>query len=165
MMCIQNLVLFCQFVLKILSKNQFLTSVKGRNSVANLRKTISYNTNIDLVNDIVYTEFGLNLSIRSQDIEQKPNSDVNLRKTIIYDTNINFVNDNVYTKFNLNRSIRFQDIEQKLNSDVNEGRNSVANLPKFELIHAFMYVPFTHKNEEDPIKNEGARVFTRFLPL
>ena len=77
MMCIQNLVFFCQFILKILSKNQFLTSIKGRNSVANLRKTIIYNTNIDLVNDNVYTKFGLNLSILSQDFEQKPNSDVN----------------------------------------------------------------------------------------
>ena len=123
MMCIQNLVLFCQFILKILSKNQFLTSIKGRNSFANLRKTMIYNTNIDLVND------------------------------------------NVYTKFGLNRSIRFQDIEQKLNSDVNQGPNSVANLPKFELIQAFMHVLDTCKNEEDPIKNEGARLFTRFLPL
>ena len=77
MMCIQNLVLFCQFVLKILSKNQFLTSIKGRNSFAILRKTIIYNTNIDLVNDNVYTKFGLNRSIRFQDIEQKLNSDVN----------------------------------------------------------------------------------------
>ena len=77
MMCIQNLVLFCQFVLKILSKNQFLTSIKGRNSFANLRKTMIYNTNIDLVNDNVYTKFGLNWSIRFQDIEQKLNSDVN----------------------------------------------------------------------------------------
>ena len=77
MMCIQNLVLFCQFVLKILSKNQFLTSIKGRKSVANLGKTIIYNTNIDLVNDNVYTKFGLNLSICSQDIEQNPNSDIN----------------------------------------------------------------------------------------
>ena len=68
-MCIQNLVKFCKFVLEILSKNQILTSIKGRNSVANLRKTIVYNTNIDLVNDNVYTKFGLNLSIRSQDIE------------------------------------------------------------------------------------------------
>ena len=76
-MCIQNLVLFCQFVLKILSKNQFLTSIKGRNSFANLRKTMIYNTNIDLVNDNVYTKFGLNRSIRFQDIEQKLNSDVN----------------------------------------------------------------------------------------
>ena len=77
MMCIQNLVLFCQFVLKILSKNQFLTSIKGLNSFANLRKTMIYNTNIDLVNDNVYAKFGLNRSIRCQDFEQKLNSDVN----------------------------------------------------------------------------------------
>ena len=76
-MCIQNLVLFCQFVLKILSKNRILTSIKGSNSVANLRKTKIYNTNLDLVTDDVYTKFCLNLSIRSQDIEQKPNFDVN----------------------------------------------------------------------------------------
>ena len=77
MMCIQNLVLFCHFVLKILSKNQILTSIKGRNSVANLRKTKIYNTNLDLVTDNVYTNFGLILSIPSQDIKQKPNFDVN----------------------------------------------------------------------------------------
>ena len=35
LMNIKNLVLFCQFILKILSKNQILTSIKGRNSVAN----------------------------------------------------------------------------------------------------------------------------------
>ena len=40
------------------------------------KKTI-YNTNKNLVNDGVYTKFGLNLFILSQDIEQKPNSDVN----------------------------------------------------------------------------------------
>ena len=74
MMSIQNLVLLCQLVLK---KNQILTSIKGRNSVANLRKTKINNTNIDLVNDNVYTKFGLNLYIRSQDIEQKPKFDVN----------------------------------------------------------------------------------------
>ena len=58
-------------------KNQFLTSMKGRNSFANLRKTIIYHTNIDLVNDNVFTKFGLNRSISFQDIEQKLNSDVN----------------------------------------------------------------------------------------
>ena len=36
-------------------------SLKGRNSVANLRKTKIDNTNVDLVNDNVYTKFGLNL--------------------------------------------------------------------------------------------------------
>ena len=76
-MCIQNLVSICLFFLKILSKNQILTSIKGFNSVANLRKTLIYDTNIDLVNDNVYTKFCLNLSIRFEDIEQKLNSDVN----------------------------------------------------------------------------------------
>ena len=36
---------------------------------------------------------------------------------------------------------------------------------KFELIQAFMHVLVTCKNEDDRFKNEGARVFTRFLPL
>ena len=76
-MCIQNLVQFCPFILKIWSKNLILESIKGCNSVANLRKTTIYNTNVDLVNDDVCTKFGLILSIRSQDIEQKPNSDIN----------------------------------------------------------------------------------------
>ena len=76
-MCLQSLVSFCQFVLKILSKNQILISIKGRNSVENLRKTMIYNTNVDLVNDNMYTKFGLNRSIRFQDIEQNLNSDVN----------------------------------------------------------------------------------------
>ena len=76
-MCIQNLVKFCPFILKIWSKNLILESIKGRNSDANLRKTTIYFTNVDLVNDDVYTNFGLILSIRSQDIEQKPNFDVN----------------------------------------------------------------------------------------
>ena len=76
-MCIQNLVKFCPFILKIWSKNLILESIKGRNSVENLRKTTIYNTNVDLVTDNVYTNFGFILSIRSQDIEQKPNFDVN----------------------------------------------------------------------------------------
>ena len=58
-----------QLVLKTLSKNQNLTSIKGRNPVANLQKTMVYITNVDLVNDNEYTKFDLILSIRSQDIE------------------------------------------------------------------------------------------------
>ena len=76
-MCIQNLVSICQYVLKILRLNQILSSIKGRYSFANLRKTMIYDTNIDLVNDNVYTKFGLNRSICFQDIEQKLSSDVN----------------------------------------------------------------------------------------
>ena len=76
-MCIQNLVSICLFVLKIFSKNQILTLINGRNSVANLRKTMIYITNADLVNYYVHTKIGLNRSIRFQDIEQKLNSGVN----------------------------------------------------------------------------------------
>ena len=74
-MSIQNLVSICLLFLKILSKNQILTSIKNGNSVANSRKTMIYDTNIDVVNDNVYTKFGHNRSICFQDIEQKLNSD------------------------------------------------------------------------------------------
>ena len=69
-MSIQKLVSLYQFVLKLLSKNQILTSIKGHNSLANLQKKTSiYDTDVDLVNDDVYTKFGLILSICPQDIE------------------------------------------------------------------------------------------------
>ena len=131
MMCIQNLVLFCQLVLKILSKNQILTSIKGRNSVTNLRKTKIYNTNLDLVTDnlciqtlVSFCQFVLKILSKNQILTsiKGRNSLANLRKTTIYYTKEDLVNNNVYTKFGLNRSIRFQDIEQKLNSDVNQGQ-------------------------------------------
>ena len=77
LMCILNLVGFCQFVLKILSGNKILTSIKGRNSVKILRKMTGNNPKLDLVNVDVHTKFGRILSIRSQDIERKRNSDVN----------------------------------------------------------------------------------------
>ena len=76
-MRIQNLDGFCQFVLKILSGNKILTSIKGRNSVKILRKMTGNNPKLDLVNVDVHTKFGQILSIRSQDIERKQNSDVN----------------------------------------------------------------------------------------
>ena len=77
LMCIQNLVRFCQFILKILSGNEILMSIKGRNSVKIWRKMTGFNPKLDLVNADVDTKFGQILSIRSQDIERKRNSDVN----------------------------------------------------------------------------------------
>ena len=77
MTCIQNLVRFCILVLNILSGNEILTSIKGRNSVKLLRKMTGNNPKLDLVNVDVHTKFGRILSIRSQDIERKRNSDVN----------------------------------------------------------------------------------------
>ena len=77
LMCIQNLVGFCQFVLKILSGNQILSSIKGHNSVKILRKITGNNPKLDLVNVDGQIKFGRILSNRSQDIERKQNSDVN----------------------------------------------------------------------------------------
>ena len=77
LLCTQNLVGFCQFVLKILSGNEILTSIKGRNSVKILQKMTVNDPKLDLVNVDVHTKFGWILSIRSQDIERKRNSDVN----------------------------------------------------------------------------------------
>ena len=37
--------------------------------------------------------------------------------------------------------------------------------PKIKLIQTFMVVFVTCKNEEDPFKNEGARMVTTDLPL
>ena len=75
--CIQILVRFCQFILKILSGNEILTSIKGRNSVKILRKMMGNNPKVDLVNADVHTKFGQILLICSNDIERKRNSDVN----------------------------------------------------------------------------------------
>ena len=57
-MCIQNWVKFCALVLKRLSGNEILTSIKDNNSVANLQKLTFYHPSLDLVNANVYTKFG-----------------------------------------------------------------------------------------------------------
>ena len=77
LMCIQNLVRFCRFILKILSGNKILMSIKGSNSVKIWRKMTGYIPKLDLVNVDVHTKFGQILTICSQDIERKRNSTVN----------------------------------------------------------------------------------------
>ena len=58
LMCIQILVTFCPLVLKILSGKEILTSIKGRNSVVNLRNLKLYNPNLDIIYVNVYKKFG-----------------------------------------------------------------------------------------------------------
>ena len=91
-MCIQNLVTFCPLVLKILSGNEILTSIKDRNSVANMRNLTLYNPNV-----------------------------ANLQNLTVYNPNLDIINVNVYTKFGYILSIGSQDIERKRNSDINQG--------------------------------------------
>ena len=104
----QNLVKFCPFILKILSGNEILTSIKGRNSAANFRKMTFYNPNLlDLINTNVYTKFvkfcrfiikilsgnKILTSINGR------NSVTNLRNLTLYNPNLDIINVNVYTKF------------------------------------------------------------------
>ena len=77
MMHIERLVRFCQFVLKVLSGNKFLASIKGKNSVKILRKMTGNNPKLDLVNVVLHTKFGQILSNYSQDIDRKRNFDSN----------------------------------------------------------------------------------------
>ena len=76
-MHMQPLVKISQTVLKILGRNKILTSIKGHNSVINLRILTRNNPNLDLVNIKAYANFGKFLLISSQDIERKRNLDIN----------------------------------------------------------------------------------------
>ena len=51
-----GLIIFILF--QDIEPNETLSSIKGRNSVANLRKMKLYNPKIDLINDNVHTAFG-----------------------------------------------------------------------------------------------------------
>ena len=106
-MSIQNLVKFCPLVLKILSGNEILTSIKGRNSVANLGNLTLYNPNLDTINVNVHTKLvkfcPLVLKILSGNeiltSIKGHNSVANLRKITLYNPNLDLINANVYTKF------------------------------------------------------------------
>ena len=74
-----DLITFRQFVLKILSENEILTSIKGHNCLIKLRKLPHTNHNLDCVHVNAFAKFGQISSICSQDIKQKYNSDINQR--------------------------------------------------------------------------------------
>ena len=52
----KKLVRFCQFVLKVLSGNKILTSIKSQKSVKILRKMTGNNPKLGLVNVVVHTK-------------------------------------------------------------------------------------------------------------
>ena len=125
----KRMVRFCEFILKILSGNEILTSIKGRNALKIYRKITGNNPKLDIVNVDVHTNFGQILSIRSQDIERKRNSDVNqglysvkiLRKMTGNSPKLDHANVDVHTKFGQILSIHSPDIERNQNSDINQG--------------------------------------------
>ena len=126
-MCMQNLVLIGLFVFKILSKNSILTSIKGRNSVANLPK-------FELIQPFMHA-----LLTCKNGEDQIENEGARLFTRFLP---LQFYGD-------YSRCIR--------------AAGSAVHGPiwsNFEIVQDFMVVLLTCKNEEDPIKNKGARVFT-----
>ena len=73
-MHMQNLVLFHQFVLKILRGNEILMIIKSHNSVADIQTLTRNNPKLDLVKVNACAKFDQIPSICSQDIEQKLNN-------------------------------------------------------------------------------------------
>ena len=65
-------------VLKILSRNKILTSIKGHNSVTSMQRITGNNPNpvLDIFNLNAYMKFGEILSSCSPDIKWKQNSDI-----------------------------------------------------------------------------------------
>ena len=57
---------------------------------------------------------------------------------------------------------RLYDVFFFRSSRATNSKVSCGILPKFKLIKAFIVVLVSCKNEEGPLKNEGARVLTRF---
>ena len=70
-MHLQNLVKIHLFILQILSGNEILSSLKGRNSVTNSRKWTLNNPKLDVVNINACAKSGQNPLIHSQDIQRK----------------------------------------------------------------------------------------------
>ena len=106
-MCIQNLVTFCPLVLKILSGNEILTSIKDRNSVANLQNLTVYNPNLDISmlmciqNLVKFCPLVLKILSGNEILRsiKGRNSVANLRNLTLYNPNLDLINVNVYTKF------------------------------------------------------------------
>ena len=108
LMCIQNLVKFCPLIIKKLSGNKILRSIKGRNSVANLRNLTLYNPNLDIININVYT---INLVKFCRSVLKILSGNeiltsikghysvANLRIMTLYNLNLDLINVIVYTNF------------------------------------------------------------------
>ena len=117
LMCIQNLVRLCQFVLEILSGNKILTSIKGCNSVKILRKMMGDNPKLDHVNVDVHhaiqnlvrlCQFVLEILCGNKILTSIKgcNSVKILRKMMGSNPKLDHVNVDVHTKFGQILSIR-----------------------------------------------------------
>ena len=137
-MCLQNLILFRLFVLKILSKTPILTSIKGHYSVANLpKKCFTILSMIICIQNLVLFRVFI-LKILSKNLIlasiKGRNPVTNLQKLMRDNPNLGIVHVNVCTKFCLILSIRSQDIQKKQNRNngMNEGQGESRIAPLFQ---------------------------------
>ena len=155
-MCIQNVVKFCPFVLKILSGNEIQTSIKGCNSVTNLRKMTVHEPNLDLVNINVYTFFFVKLCpfvLKILSRKEILTSIKGRKKMMFKNPNLDHVNINVYTKFCQLLSICSQNIE----------RNKILTSVKGCNCYKFAKKKMTFNNPNLDLVN--INVFTKFGPI
>ena len=112
-----------QFVLKILSRNEILTSIKGHNSVINLYKLMCNNPNLDMQNLAKFHQFVLKILSGNEILTSiKGHISVkNFGKLMRNNHNLDLVNINAYAKISQIPSIHSQVIERKRNSDINQG--------------------------------------------
>ena len=171
-MCIQNLVLIGLFVFKILSKNSILTSIKGSNSVANLPK-------FELIQAFMHVLLTCKNEVdQLKMMEPLCSQDFSHYKSmgIFPDAQGQLTTQSLVRSGRILNSLEMSLLPasmKKIRSKIEFFRWARADNSgvgggiwlKFELIQAFMHVLVTCKNEDDQIQNEGARVFTRFLPL
>ena len=112
----QNFFKFHLIVLNILSGNEILTSIKGHNSVINLRKLTCNNPNLDLVNINAYANFAHQFVLKILSGNEILTSIkglysvINFQKLTLNNPNPDLVNINAYAKFGQIPSICFQNI-------------------------------------------------------
>ena len=98
LMCIQHLVKFCPFILKILSGNKILTSIKGLNFTANLRKVTLYLSIISMLmckqNLVKFCPFIFKILSGNESLTsiKGHNSVANLRNLMLYNPNLDIIN-------------------------------------------------------------------------
>ena len=181
-MCIQNLVLIGLLVFKILSKNQILTSIKGRNSVANLPKFKLIQAFMHVLDTCKNEEDPIKMKALdcSQDFSHYKSmgifSDAQgqlTRQSLVRSGRISNSSDILWMS-SLPASMK--KIRSKMKAlewtqhfphyNCMVAMETGGRIwPNFELIQALIHVLITCKYEKNLIKNSGENVMTSFSPL
>ena len=185
-MCIQNLVKFCPSILKVFSKNQFLTFFKGRNSAALGPIWPKFELIRALMHVIITCKYKKEWMKNSREKVETPFSHHN---PICYHGNqwLNLAEFQTHQRSHVcNRYLQvwkgFDQEQPRKGGDIvfpiislwgfffrrSRAANSAVSgpsRPKFKLVRALMHVIITCKYEKDRMKNRREKVVTPFSPL